>query len=1362
LKDLRNNSDAFKANLIETTTNPADFSENETMLLESFTNIPMLEKKIRNYLEEKHHRFPSLKDFIEMYRNLVLENVWSFIKHEQRNKILIILADEVQFLSSLGLNAAQTERIKDTLFGMFNYLYEFYKLNRIDIDIVKYYAETLEKFVQKDQYCLMKFSNDIRKIISTNLEDSSLKRILFRLSKKSLVENTIYWSNIKSFTEWEYSLGIEYSSDTREIDSIINEQFPKDFFKDLADTIHDSSKLEDLDNIPVYSYFTGRFRKITDVISYPEGKINYIFYLLEMDAMLELKEYLLFDLNRVFKQVSFKDERKGKFFITRAFDVFTLVRDRFLNAVLDCIRTLGVEIIEKTEEKFLLDHFSEQVINFGFVYPGVKGVDLNWQTIMNREHVKNIRVWLEIISKHPSRCGKLLSALLINLRVGGVYISDTDLFQHDITKFLNSDITSSYHIVRQIAVLFPVYFKDIGAEGELRSVSTAIDELFHRKDRLIHFLRKQIHAESNNTNIDLVNKIFMYWLNGDKSVLEKKIPENVLSSLDENDELFKKINKISKIIFEKTAGKWEDLFTIDETGLIEFFNSIETVDTLEKNKIKLLFRLGFLLRDKYHFNPGKITDKLKSFNQIPIKVVETLENCLERKHWNRAIKISFDILSYLKETVLSPKETEPIENIYYKRHIAIGIPSMYGEYREPKFESLGMIFRMEQFVSSLMDKVIDGSKIQYISAETLNKTLDILNLFKNGLELGGISNENLNSDLSILSHSMRSSSFSTKQYTNIFEFLAEDISNIVTDFFLGVHDRNLKIIIEQNIEKKKMVFEDGKKKECFIHKLSEEFYRDVITSSFLIQKIDNMINNILSLFRAIPANLSNESLNLIMSYRSDSIISVIGKKNNKLDNQVFLGAKGYFLKKIKEYDMPVPLGFILTTEFFRRRSAVLKHPEIEKEILSNIFSNLEILEKKTGLEYGNPENPLTLSVRSGSTISMPGAMNTFLNVGMNDEFVEKLCKKENYGWTAWDCYRRLIQCWGMNSEIDRDVYDAIMADFKKVYKVEKKIDFKPSVMKEMVKEYKRTLDERGVVFEQDLKKQLLFSIRSVFNSWDSGRAEVYRKKLNIAPEWGTAVIIQKMVLGNINYDSGTGVVFTREPFSGDKAVKLYGDFVMCSQGEDVVGGLVHPFPVSEKQRLSMKNFNQLSMEKDFPEIYNELKEISLRLVNDKRFGHQEIEFTFESKRKEDLHILQIRPYHQVDSNFSISIPDNVFHIGDGTGIGGHVLTGRVAFTIEDIFLIRDKYPSEKIIVVRPDTVSDDINMIFESDGLLTSRGGATSHAAVTAVRLGKTGVVNCRSMVFDSSNKCVINNTEINSCDRIVIDGKLGFIYTFY
>lgn len=1361
MSDVTYQSDALKANLLQTLSSGKDLSENELFLIEIAKPYPLVKKRMDNFFKEKHHRFSDTDELVEGYRWIVLENLWTFIKHPEKDKILYCFAEEFAHLMSLKLVSSQKDRLIKTLLATIEILYNFFKDNRISLESIDHYIEVLDKTLLADNSGQLESSSYLKKYLSCTAEDPELHKKAFSILKKALIKNILYWKNIPSFTLWEYNLKIEYSAESKEVEEMLKSQIHSKLFEDSAQTIHNALSFNELLSVPDFSFFTEKLRSAVDLLSSPEAKIYYIFYLLELESMSGIREYLLFDLNRILKVVSFDEDDKGTLFITRIFNFFKPVKIRFQGAVLDCIKTLGIEIVSKAGPD-ITEHYFEKVIEAGFVYPDVKGVSQDWQIIMNKNHVKNIRVWLEIIAVNPAKCTKLLSALLINLKVAGVFISDTDLFQNDVSRFLNSRITTSYHIARQIAVLFPVYFNEIGAEGELRKISTAIDELFHRNDRLIHFLRKQIHAESNNTHIQLVKDVFEFWLYKDQNKLVDKIPQDVFESLDTSEDSFLKLHKIASALSESVQGEWETLFDMDHDKFLTVTNLIETADELEKRKVDYIFELNFLLREKYYFNPGDISKKLRKFDYIPKETIDSLEQDILSEEWKSALKKSFSIMSFLKATVLSSEITEGVENIYYKRHIAIGIPSMYGEYREPKFEALGMIFRMELFVSSLMDKIISEMKLTYISVETLDAVAEIINLFKDGLELGGIINENLISDLNILNYSLDSSSFSVNQYTNIFEFLAEDISKIVVDFFLGVHDRNLKLIIEQHIEKNEMKFTDEKEREYYIHKRSEEFYRDVISSSFLIQKIDSLINNVLTLFREMPSGLSNENVHMIMSYRNDSVTSSLSTNNSKLDNQVFLGAKGYFLKKIKEYGMPVPPGFILTTELFRRREALLKHPEIKKEIQNMILGNIRALEGETGLEYGNPDRPLMLSIRSGSAISMPGAMNTFLNVGMNDEFVEKLCKRQNYGWTAWDCYRRLIQSWGMSFGVDRDVYDKIMSDYKKIYKVEKKIEFKPAAMREISGEYMKTLDAAKIVFPQDLNEQLISSIHSVFDSWDSLRAEVYRKKMNVAPEWGTAVIIQKMVLGNINYDSGTGVIFTREPFSGEKEVKLYGDFVMCSQGEDVVGGLVHPYPVTEKQRLSMTYNRDMSMEKDFPEIYSELEKISAQLVHDKGFGHQEIEFTFETQNREDLHVLQIRQYHQSEPCLSIAIPENAIQIGEGTGIGGSILIGRVAFSEDDLAKVKKKYPDEKIIVVRPDTVSDDIGLIFEADGLLTSRGGATSHAAVTAARLGKTGVVNCRALIVNEEKQtCRINDTLIKAGEKIMIDGKSGLIYGF-
>jgi pyruvate,orthophosphate dikinase len=427
-----------------------------------------------------------------------------------------------------------------------------------------------------------------------------------------------------------------------------------------------------------------------------------------------------------------------------------------------------------------------------------------------------------------------------------------------------------------------------------------------------------------------------------------------------------------------------------------------------------------------------------------------------------------------------------------------------------------------------------------------------------------------------------------------------------------------------------------------------------------------------------------------------------------------------------------------------------------------VFEQIKRLEKLTGKEYGNPRNPLLLSVRSGSAISMPGAMTTFLDVGMNDEFTTELSRQYNFGWTSWDSYRRLLQCWGMANGIPRDVFDQTMQAYKKKYNVDQKANFEPAHMQQIAMAYKKVLLDSGIYFEQDLKKQLKQTSGYVFESWSSERARAYRQHLGIANEWGTAVIVQKMILGNLHKNSGTGVVFTQYPHAPKPGVNLYGDFTFCSQGEDIVSGLVHTLPVSENQR-KLSKIKERSLQHTMPEIYKRIQQIAEDLIENHGYPPQEIEFTFESENPDDVFILQTRDLdiqNQQKINVFSSSPHDMQLIGRGIGIGGGAMNGILAFDMDDLDKFIQLFPEQNHILVRPDTVPDDIGMVFKCDGLLTSKGGATSHAAVTAVRLGKVCVVNCIDlMVNEKKKECSINGTRFKSGDRIAIDGYLGNIY---
>ncbi|MPM72153.1 Pyruvate, phosphate dikinase [bioreactor metagenome] len=389
-------------------------------------------------------------------------------------------------------------------------------------------------------------------------------------------------------------------------------------------------------------------------------------------------------------------------------------------------------------------------------------------------------------------------------------------------------------------------------------------------------------------------------------------------------------------------------------------------------------------------------------------------------------------------------------------------------------------------------------------------------------------------------------------------------------------------------------------------------------------------------------------------------------------------------------------------------------------------------------------------------------MKTFLNVGMNDEITEAWGSKEKFGWTAWDCYRRFLQSWGMSFGVDRDVFDSVMSEHKERQGVELKIQFTNMQMRDIAYDYKKVLLDHNIRIEPSPMEQLKTAIRCVLDSWSSESSVSFRDYMQIAEEWGTAVLVQKMVLGNLNEKSGTGVVFTSSPLKDYSSINLYGDFAICSQGEDVVSGLVNTLPISETQRKKQYN-GPSSLESAFPQVYQTLQKYARQLIEQHGFVHQEIEFTFDGERPENVYILQTRNQkitsQKAYRHFAVS-PSEMQLVGRGIGVSGGILSGVVAFDMEDMNRIKEQVPEAKIILVRPDTVPDDIPMLFVCNGLLTAKGGATSHAAVTAVGLGKVCIVKCEGLqVKESQRVCSINGHLFHSGDPISIDGDVGSIY---
>ncbi len=1077
--------------------------------------------------------------------------------------------------------------------------------------------------------------------------------------------------------------------------------------------------------------------------------------------MTQLNNHLLYDMNRLLWNVLKElDENEITTFLANIISLFEELKEQHAGTVLDCIQTLGREVIDTGDQK-IISYFINGLIKFGFIYPGELSVNNDWQIQVDTNHVKNIRVWLELVEYSPDAMRELLSALIVNLKLGGIFISDTDLFQRDVTKLLNSDIAPVYKQMKQLARIFPVYFREIGAEGKLREVTTAVDELSRRKDRLIHFLRKQIHTESNNTHIELTKKIIQYWYDGNAEPLEKIVPEDVIELLDTKSEWYTDVHKILLELCKMKDATPMHILLLEMEELEQAVAAIDTGNSRDRKRVLYLLQLHSLLLEKYSLESENIISMLKSYRFFNNKDIEGLKENLEKNETSAALEQVYKLMHHLKKIIVDPNTSEALENIYYKRHIAIGIPSMYGQYIEPKFEALGLMFRLEKAASKLMVDLLQSVNLEYITAKTFRHIYDVLELFKEGLELDGIYNQGFNSNLEMFKYSLTSPSFSLDQYINIFQFMAQNIKQIISEYFLDVYERPLKEVIPQVFDLKGTLSEPENKQ--LYHIESEKFFREILSSAFLVQDLDNFITNIISTLSGMIDNYSEDFIKNMMTYDPDLTISPLYKETVEMDNPVFLGAKAYFLKKMISYDFPIPPGFVLTTEVFRHYNTIAEHPYMDQEMDQLILNHVCEVEKVTRRQFGNPKNPLLFSVRSGTAISMPGAMRTFLNVGMNDEIAEAFSKNPEHAWTAWDCYRRFIQSWGMAYGIDRDIFDSVILEHKVKYGVEQKVNFSPEQMKNIAYSYKKVLEDHGIQIEKDPFKQLKQAILNVLESWSSKRAIYYREHLQIADEWGTAVIVQKMALGNLSASSGTGVVFTHSPLNDKSGINLYGDFTLCSQGEDIVSGLVHTLPISESQRKDFYSDCNLSLQSAFPGIYNELLNLATKLIETYGFMHQEIEFTFESDNPEDLYILQTRNQKlkkQKTFTTFVPAPDKMKLVGRGIGIGGGAMSGILAFDMEDLHKLLMSSPHEKRILVRPDTVPDDIPMIFTCDGLITGKGGATSHAAVTAASLGKVCVVNCKGLVVNELEKsCTINGVAFKSGDRISIDGNLGNVY---
>ena len=487
-----------------------------------------------------------------------------------------------------------------------------------------------------------------------------------------------------------------------------------------------------------------------------------------------------------------------------------------------------------------------------------------------------------------------------------------------------------------------------------------------------------------------------------------------------------------------------------------------------------------------------------------------------------------------------------------------------------------------------------------------------------------------------------------------------------------------------------------------------------------------------------------------------------------------LGGKGANLAEMTNLGLPVPQGFTITTE------ACTQYYEdgrkINDEIMGQIMEYIGKMEEITGKKFGDKENPLLVSVRSGARASMPGMMDTILNLGLNEEVVEVLAKKSGNPRWAWDCYRRFIQMFSdVVMEVGKKYFEELIDKMKAEKGVKQDVELTAEDLHDLAEQFKAEYKEKiGKDFPTDPKEQLMEAIKAVFRSWDNPRANVYRRDNDIPYSWGTAVNVQMMAFGNMGETSGTGVAFTRDPATGEK--HLMGEFLMNAQGEDVVAGVRTPQKIDQLKEV-------------MPEVYEQFVGICHTLEDHYR-DMQDMEFTIEDRK---LYMLQTRNGKRtakaalkiacdlvdegmIDEKKAVKMIDprnldTLLHpqfdaaalkkaepVAKALAASPGAACGKIVFTAEDAKTWKAK--GEKVVLVRLETSPEDIEGMKAAQGILTVRGGMTSHAAVVARGMGTCCVSGCSDIIMDEANKkFVLAGKEYHEGDWLSIDGSTGKIY---
>ncbi|MDM8560635.1 PEP/pyruvate-binding domain-containing protein [Candidatus Parabeggiatoa sp. HSG14] len=1378
-------STALKANLQETAVDEIQINPRFFILREPVNAYGGILKTLNKLLYELHHPYRNWRLILPELRSFVLKNTSRYINHPKGPDCTYLFVS--LFLEALADEGKQfsTEEAAELIGAYLDRL-----VNQLSSTQLLDYGDTITaifkefaKLPDEKQLVLVRIHYPLRR---------TLNDLLAKSDNSAPDKVNIDWKVLGDFIyqlldcTYRYWLTqndpISYYHQGMPTLDAISHQTIRTHLKELK-----TLQAEGLDffkrseYLPSYMDIVKAYQRIGEKINKQEVsqatsgeaqngenlKLTYLFRIMETEGLLMLHESTLKEINRALVQMVRRQnyEEIEDFFLK----TFQLLKDnvgKYPETALQLIKTLGIEIYKRNNSR-MVEAFLAQAVRFGFQYSRVSGFTRDWQPIDNPAHIVNIRIWLSLIKQNPEWFCTLLSALIINLKLTGTCIRDTDLFQKEVTLLLNSKLCPVYNLVKQFAKLLPVYYNDIGAEGLLREVSTELDESTQRQDHLVHFLRKQCHVESNNRIVDFMRAIFAFWHTADKACIADFVPPEVLTQIDPTGIYVESVHSITKALFAtQDINNEEELLQYPLAEIEQVIQGLSNYPTQEKRRVFLMIRMYHLLNLKYNLGFQELEEQLMAAKNIGLPDMQPVLDGLQPDNPSHSLEILLSAMEKLQKVILSTEIFDMSEDILQKRHVTTDIPSVYGYYQERKFDALSLSFRLENMANVYLEKLIEELNPGLLTRGNLHKVIKALKLFLRILAISGIASRRFIHLIDVLERSLEVKGFCYRQYIDLFRNMSEALKDIIYTYYTNYHRDNLAIIVP-SLDKKTLLSRyvpqlDGSPSGS-LSRISESFERELIAETPGLQAMDNYITRAYQILSDQGTRLQGTALDLLMLYDPDKVFCALYEPNPLNNDPIHLGNKGFHLTHLIKNDVNVPPGVVLTTEFFRYEKVVRGYSPAWRDFVEKLHQQLAIIEEKTGRQFGSTENPLLLSVRSGALVSMPGMMSTIHNLGLNPDIVQGLAKQTGSAKFAWDTYRRFIHSWGMAVGIDRELFHNLMLDAKERYGITKKNEFTAKQTKKLAFAYRRVVEEQGVSVPEDPLMQLLDAIGYILDSWNDKKAVEFRRLLDISDAWGTSVLLQAMVFGNLNQESGTGVVFTSYPRRNLSRVTLWGDYTPGNQGEDIVGGVISTLPISIEQSELDGRSKAQSLEVCFPEIYQSLLKISRHLIYEKHWNNQEIEFTFEGSSADSLSLLQTREMVTAKQKnvpmFSQTPALSQSILGRGMGVYGGALCGQAVFNRAHIDQVRKQHPDMPLILIRSDTVPDDISEISATEGLLTARGGQTSHASIVTIRLEKTCVVGCEAMVVsEAEGRCTFNNTVINVGDDISIDGRTGLI----